>query len=278
VATEVKQRNPRVLVVVGAVLALATFALVFYISRNNSSSGTGSVSGATVSVVVAKNDLTQGTQLNGDVLKVVSLPSDRVPGGSYNSVQAANGKFLAVGVTANTPITQSLLVVSKDQVANAALTEQPLDIAAGNVAVAIPTNQGGISHDTSPDLTTVGNNIHAEDRIDILMTSNGSVHLAFQDLRVLQVGVRSGAATGSPTLLVVEVNRAQAEQLTYLFAKKFKADGTTEDKTAANAMTFVLRSHNDYKKGPLDAGNPSSKPVQDTPVNGAVFDSLFPGR
>jgi len=265
VATEVKQRNNRVIVIAGAVVAVAAFLGVVLVSRSGNSTG----SAQTVNVVVAAADLPQGTQLTANMLKLASVPQDTAPANAYPSPSLVVGKFLSVSVTANTPITPGLIVVDKATAQTAALSAQPLDISPGFVALAIP---GGT------DLQSIGCNIHPEDHIDILINpGNNSVRYAFQDVRVLAVG-DYGAATApcpAPTL-VVELPRAQAETLTFL---------TTPNLTPNQpvVLKYVLRPHNDYgTKGQpgkyLDNGNPAVPQPNDPGANASSVAGLFPAR
>ena len=263
-ATEVKQRNNRVIVIAGAVVAVAAFLGVVLVSR----SGTGSTTSApTVGVVVAKADLPQGTELTADMLKLASVPSDAAPTGAFVNPTAVVGKFLSISVTANTPITPGLIVVDKTTAQTAALSAQPLDISPGYVALAIP---GGT------DLQAVGCNVHPEDHIDILINpGNNSVRYAFQDVRVLGVGDYGAATTPCPApTLIVELPRAQAETLTFL---------TTPNLGPQVVLKYVLRPHNDYGKNGqpgkyLDNGSPAVPQPPDPGANASSVAGLFPGR
>jgi Flp pilus assembly protein CpaB len=263
VATEVKQRNNRVIVIAGAVVAVAAFLGVVLVSR----SGNGSTSSTpTVNVVVAAADLPQGTQLTAGMLKTAAVPTDTAPTGAYVDATQAVGKFLSVSVTANTPITPGLTVQDKVAAGTAALSAQPLSITAGYVALAIP---GGT------DLQSIGCNIHPEDHIDILINpGNNSVRYAFQDVRVLGVGDYGAATTPCPApSLVVELPRAQAETLTFL---------TTPNLGPQVVLKYVLRPHNDYGKAGqpkyLDNGNPAVPQPADPGANASSVAGLFPGR
>jgi Flp pilus assembly protein CpaB len=279
VATEVKQRNNRVLVLVGAVLALGAFGAVLYLSRSNT---TDSGSAAqTTPVVVAKVDLTRSTQLSDlpNQLQIIQLPSDRAPVGAYQDFTGLTGKYLAISVGRNTPIVPESLVNDVNAVKTATLATQPLDITLGMVAVAIPAGT---------DLNQVGCNIHPEDHIDFLIDpGNGSVRFGFQDVRVLTVGDYGGTATGCAPVFVVELPRAQAEQVVFL----------TAGKGPQNVVRFVLRPHAEYGKiggtpaypnyegidtkyGPKSelAGSPSVPAPPDQAVSAQTFNQLFPPR
>jgi Flp pilus assembly protein CpaB len=281
VATEVKQRNNRVIVLVGVVIALVAFGLSLYVSHNGSSNS--SSSGSTIPVAVAKNDLIQGSQITSDAISIVQYQQSQVPAGYSPDGASVLNKFLAVGVSKNTPLTANLLVADANSAKSAALTVQPLDIHPGFVAMAIPTDGGGGSPDkASPDIVSVGNWIQPEDHIDMIIDSGqGSVRYAFQDVRVLKVGTYTTAAGGSAagTVFVVEVQRAQAEELSYLIAKKTDLQGQTG---GPHILTYVLRGVKDKGTGSgsnyLDDSDPNVPAKKDAPVSAQTFNALFPGK
>ncbi|MGH7747274.1 MAG: SAF domain-containing protein, partial [Candidatus Dormibacteria bacterium] len=185
-ATEVKQRNNRVIVLVGVVIALVAFGLSLYVSHSGSSNS--SSSGSTVPVAVAASDLLQGSQITQGSISIVQYQQTQVPAGYSPDGAALLNKFLSVGVTKNTPLTANLLVADPNSAKTAALTVQPLDIHPGYVAMAIPTDGGGgTSNKPSPDIVSVGMWIQPEDHIDMIVdTGTGSVRYSFQDVRVLK--------------------------------------------------------------------------------------------
>jgi Flp pilus assembly protein CpaB len=281
VATEVKQRNNRVLVLVGAVVAIGAFAAVLYLSRsNNSSSGTSGSSGAaTVSVVVAKTDLLQGTQLTADQLAVTQYNADQAPVGSYPDAGPVVGQFLAVGVTKNTPIVPGDIAPNANTAKAQALTTAPLNIRSGYVAMAIPASFGS----DDAHLTNVACYIHPEDHIDMLIDpGNASIRYAFQDVRVLTTGdFGAAAASACPSNYTVELPRDQAESMAFLMTNK----------GPATVVRYVLRSSHDdsnpastpqNKNGEapkyLDSGSTSVPAFKDNPVTTQLFNALFPAK
>lgn len=263
-ATEVKQRNNKVLLLVGAVLAVAAFGLSLYVSR--SSSNNSSSSGQTVPVVVAKADLAKGAQLTADQLTVVQYGVDQVPAGSAPNDSTLVGKFLAVSVSKNTPITSSLIAVDANAAKAAALPLAPLDIHPGFVALAIPATAGG----ATAELTSIGCYVHTDDHLDMLVDTkgDGSVRYGFQDVRVLQV-LTNGAATAAgacPTAFVVEMPRAQAEELAALVSGKIPT---------VSVVKYVLRPQKEYGKGYEDIADPSVPQKKDQAVTPQVLENLF---
>ena len=280
-ATEVKQRNNRVIVLVGVVIALVAFGLSLYVSHSGGSNA--SSSGQTVPVAVAKSDLVQGSQITQDVISVVQYQQNQVPAGYSPDGAGLLNKFLSVGVTKNTPLTANLLVADAHSAQTAALTVQPLDIHPGFVAIAIPTDGGGGTADKpSPEIVSAGMWIQPEDHIDVIIDSGqGSVRYAFQDVRVLKVGSQAaaGGATTSATVFVVELPRAQAEEMAFLIAKKTDLNGATG---GPHILSFVLRGTKDKGTGTgsnyLDIADPNVPAKKDAPVSAQTFNALFPGK
>src|SRR5258708_21398254 len=105
-ATEAKQRNNRVIMVVlGLVLAAAAFGLSLYVSKSGSTTSTSNAQ--QVGVVVAKTDLPQGTQLTADVLTVKPYPADTAPTGSVSDINPVTKKFISASEPMNRPITNN---------------------------------------------------------------------------------------------------------------------------------------------------------------------------
>jgi len=273
VATEVKQRNNRIIMVVlGLVLAAAAFGLSLYVSK--SGSGTGAGTGQQVSVVVAKSDLPQGTQLTPDVLTSAAYPVASAPAGAVTDANALAGKYLSIAVTQNTPITAALLVNDAASAKTAALSMQPLPLHAGDVALAIPV--GGAGADKTPELQTFGLYVQPGDHFDVLVDDGkGNVRYAFQDVPVLKVGAYSASGSGAASVLVVEMSRAEAEGMTFLIAHSGQPGFPT-------LLKYVLRPDPKATAGPTPSYidtvpfNPPAK--QDPAVNSNSFNALFPAH
>ena len=214
-ATEVKQRNNRIIMVVlGLVLAAAAFGLSLYVSKSGNNNNSTSGSGQQVNVVVAKTDLPQGTALSADVLTTKQYSVDAAPTGAIGDPATIAGKYLSIAVTQNTPITGNLLVADAASAKTAALSLTPLDIHAGDVAMGIPVS--GAGSDTA-ELNTFGLYIQPDDRIDVMVDDGkGAVRYAFQDVRILKVGSYSASGSGAANVLVVELPRGEAEAFAWL--------------------------------------------------------------
>lgn len=271
-ATEVKQRNNRIIMVVlGLVLAAAAFGLSLYVSK--SGSGNSTSSGSQVNVVVAKADLPQGTQLTADLLTTKAYSTDAVPTGFVADESLVLNKYTSIAVTMNTPITNNLLVADAASAKTAALSLTPLDIHAGNVALGIPVAGAG---NDSAELNTFGMYIQPDDRFDIMIDDGkGNIRYAFQDIRVLKVGAYSAAGSGGASVLVIELPRGEAEAMAYLL-----------DHNGQPGQPSIVR----YVLRPKAQASPTASPnfVDTTPfnapnkadqgVNGQTFSQLFPSH
>lgn len=263
-AVELKQRNTRLILGAGVVLAVFSFVAVFYLLSHNGNNNpsSGGNAGENVDVVVAKTDLPQATVLTPAQLTLVPYPAANVPPDSYHSPSNLNGRVLSISVSRNTPIGASMLAAAQSAPTSVAgaVPLAGLSISPGNVAFAIP-----VTGAASGELQSVGYYIQPEDHIDILIDpGSGSVRYGFQDVRVLKVGTASqgtsAAAPAAPTVYIVELPRNQAEQMTLLLGGK----------TPASIVKYVLRPHSEYGHYE-DATGP---PVPSTKDDSATAQSL----
>ena len=274
-ATEVKQRNNRVMVIIGAVLAVAAFgACLFLATHGSGSSGSSSNGGSSaplVSTVVASTTIPKDTKITQDELSVKQLPADQVPAGSPADPSALVGKFVSVDVAQNEVVQTSWLYADVNSATAAIALTPPLDIHKGFVALAMPVSGAGPQF--TQDAFTVGGFVHDDDHIDIIIDAgNGVTRYALQDIRVLHVGNANAAAGSTPTVLIVEVNRSQAELLTYL----------TTNRGPQLVLRYVLRAKEDDGQTTgsnyVNSTDPGIKPVTDPPVTTDTFNKLFPNR
>ncbi|MBV8445114.1 MAG: hypothetical protein JOZ92_04280, partial [Candidatus Dormibacteraeota bacterium] len=186
--------------------------------------------------------------------------------------------------TVNTPIVPAFFQAAPLSAATTTNSNgQPVDLATqivkGYVALAIPAvpatppaSTSGTQLNTfglSGDLATVGYWIQPGDHIDILVDpGNNGVRYSFQDLVVLRVGT-AGAANGTPTVLIVEAPRAQAELLTALVTLR----GITKDASGnvtpgPYVIKYVIRPQSEW--GKLAADNSSYTPNYESSGNGSL--------
>jgi len=232
-ATEVKPKSNRILLIFGVFLAIVAFGGALLVGRTGggtTSLGNGSKN---VPAVVATKDIPASTQITADMVTVQQFSSDQAP------PYAFRGKDLVVGKYAAIPIHLGQAIIDYDIVADSGSVPSAkqafLPIPAGMVAMQIPTGE----------LVGAGGYIQPDDRIDIIITA--SIYPAntspanakpytkttFTNLHIIRVGPAGAANTrGISSSLTVIVTLKQAEDL------KFLLDNTN--------YKFVLKSVKDY--------------------------------
>src|SRR5438094_7263581 len=118
-ATEVKPRSNRLLMVLGIVVAVVAFLLIILLGGNKG--GGNESAGRTIDVVVAAVDIPAGTQISAPLVKVVKFAPDQVPAGAFNVITCAakatgctdvTGQFASVALPKNSALTTSNVVSS----------------------------------------------------------------------------------------------------------------------------------------------------------------------
>jgi Flp pilus assembly protein CpaB len=251
----------RILLVGGIIFALLAGVVVFIaVSKSSSTAPTQ----PTTPVVVALTNITGGSQLSAANLTTRPYLVPDVPPDSYTTPTQLIGQSLPVSVSAGTPITQQLLQATAGSSGTSTLTTptNQLPIAHNDVALAIPASGG--TPTTTVDQMAVGYYILAGDQIDIIGDLGGAtstshqVQYVFQDIPVLAVGYAapttttpasgSATATAAPTLaapsyFVVEMTRAQAEEMTALLTGNFT---TATGGDPALVLKYALRPTKEY--------------------------------
>ncbi|MFN2462341.1 MAG: Flp pilus assembly protein CpaB [Candidatus Dormibacteria bacterium] len=242
-ASDVKPRNNRLLMIIGIVIAFVAAGLVILTGGGK---GGGDNGPRNQEVVVSAVDIPSGQQISDSLVKVVKFAPDQVPAGALTTTKAAVGQFSAIALPKNTLITNSNLVPTVKSVP--AQKKPYLDIPAGERAIAIP--MGG-------ELQAVAGYIQQDDRIDIIYSpKSGLWKTTYQNLRVARIGgpaasaatTTTNAAPALATSFVVYVNLEDAETLSLLFS--------------TGNFKLALRSQADANKNEVQ------------PSNGATTDSL----
>jgi len=134
----------------------------------------------TRSVVVASKDLTFGTTLKEEHLRVVEFPKESVPAGSFGSVDSVLAQTTKVFVVDGEPILAS-----------------KLSSIGGGLSVRIPPDMRGMSIKVN-EVTGVSGFVLPGDRVDVLVTidnvnngTNAVTKTILQDLEVLASGVKT---------------------------------------------------------------------------------------
>ena len=225
-ATEVKPKSNRILLIFGVFLAIVAFGGALLVGRT--SGGSVSVGGSkNVPAVVATKDIPASTVITADMVTVQQFSSDQAPPYAFRAKDLVVGKFAAI------PIHSGSAIVDYDVVSDVsgvpAAKQAFLPIPAGMVAMQIPTGE----------LVGVGGYIQPDDRIDVIVSYQPTgapqplTKTSFTNLHVIRVGPAGGANTrGITSSLTVIVTLKQAEDL------KWALDSTN--------YKFVLKSFKDY--------------------------------
>jgi pilus assembly protein CpaB len=248
-ATEVKPKSNRILLIFGVFLAIVAFGGALLVGRT--SGGTNAIGGGgskTIDVVVATKDIAASTQITADLVTITKYSEDQTPPFAFHSKDLVVGKFAALPIHANSAIIDYFIVSDAGSVQPA--KQAFLPIPAGMVAMQIPTGE----------LVGVGGYIQPDDRIDVIATatvllpgnvSKPETKTTFTNLHVIRVGPAGGANTrGISSSLTVVVTLKQAEDL------KFLLDNTN--------YKFVLKSVKDY-----DQVDPDTTPTTDQSFSSA---------
>ena len=228
----------RLFIIVGAVLAVLAFFLVFLVGRTGGSSSGG---GATTAVVVAARQIPLRTQLSKADLTVQQYPTAALPATvkTYSKADDIVKSGLVAEITINQGqlITQNMLAQQGDLIAGA--TPAYLPIPKGYVALTIPA--GG-------EINGVAGFIQAGDYVSLIATvqlapfqtasspapgtPTSATRTVFQNLQILRLGPASttvqqaggtssaagssGQAGGLTSSMTVVVTPCDAEYLTWL--------------------------------------------------------------
>jgi Flp pilus assembly protein CpaB len=252
----------RVFLLIGILLAAAAAgAVLFAISRSGTTSNQ-----PTTAVVVAKTTIAAGTAITADLLTTTALVQGSFPADSFTDPSQAVGKTAPVTLSANIPLTASLFASATSGTAGTGVVSR-LDITKGYVALAIPAAGNTANVGVTAELVSLGYYIQPEDHIDIIIDpgipNQPSVRYAFQDVRVLRVGVApvtsatgtaATASSSAVTSYIIELPRNQAEILTALT--------TGHAPNSMAVLKYVLRPVAEW--GKRDGANGFDKPIYES--------------
>jgi Flp pilus assembly protein CpaB len=179
-------------------------------------------------VVVTVGSVLSGHQFVLADLGTVKYADDQLPTGAFTTKDQVVGKFSAVALAPNTPLTAALVVEVKSAIGK--VKSPYLDIPKGDVAVSIPAGD---------ELHVVGGYIQTGDYVNMLTADPKNPNtwkFQIENLQVQELGTVSNAATqGITTSYIVFLTPAQAQQveaiftspsITYRFALKSQKDST----------------------------------------------------
>jgi len=238
-ATEVKPKSNRILLIFGVFLAIVAFGGALLVGRT--SGGSVSVGGSKdVPAVIAKKDIPASTQITADMVDIQQFSQDQAPPYAFRAKDLVIGKYAAIPIHIGSAIIDYDIVTDVGSVQPA--KQAFLPIPAGMVAMQIPTGE----------LVGAGGYIQPDDRIDIIITASVGTNVnntkpltktTFTNLHIIRVGPAGGANTrGISSSLTVIVTLKQAEDLKYLL------DNTN--------YKYVLKSVKDY-----DVPDPDTAPT-----------------
>ena len=108
-ATEVKPRSNRILLIFGVFLAALAFAGALLLGRTPG--GGNALGGAkNVQIVVATKDIAPAAQITTDMVDVQNFSTEQAPPFAYRTRDAVVGHFAAVQIRQGQPILQDVLV------------------------------------------------------------------------------------------------------------------------------------------------------------------------
>jgi pilus assembly protein CpaB len=228
-ATEVKPKSNRILLIFGVFLAIVAFGGALLVGRTSGGGGIAVGGARNVPAVVALKDIPASTQITADMVTIQQFSADQAPPYAFRAKDLVVGKYAAI------PIHTGAAIIDYDVVSDQGSVQPAkqafLPIPSGMVAMQIPTGE----------LVGVGGYIQPDDRIDILVSyapgagaaAKSKTRVTFTNLRIIRVGPAGGANTrGISSSLTVIVTLKQAEDLKWLL------DNTN--------YKFVLKSVKDY--------------------------------
>ncbi len=226
-------KSARALVQLGIalVLAIAGGALMFMWASNVNKKTTPTTTKAkTVSVIVAKADLSRGTKLMEDMLQIREFTPDSRPAGTFPTVESIEGRVLNVAIGMNEAITTSKLADPSVMGGGISALIEP-----GKRAMSVKGNKVmGLSGFVRPG-----------DHVDVIVSLPEGNHetpetkLVLERVKVLATGTQLSAPdekgqTASVDIYTLELTPAESERLALAATQ-----GT---------LNFALRNEQDTEK------------------------------
>ncbi|WP_439545827.1 Flp pilus assembly protein CpaB [Sandarakinorhabdus sp.] len=230
-------RRSSIIMLIAALLlgmVAVLFARTFLGSSDKSGSG-GRVALRTVPTVVASADINFGEKLAPNKLKVVQLPADTLPAGSFQRVEeltSGEGRAAMRPIGANEILTQTSLATGASRLSTAPLLNPQMR------AIAVPVSE----------IAGVGGLLYPGDRVDVFFTRQPEealpyVELLMQDVRVLAVGLDMNVGKDKPGVVrsaTLEVSPLQAQKITLA--------------TSVGQLSLALRHFSDEARVRLQTG------------------------
>ena len=165
--------------ILAVVLGLAASAVVFFYLNQQSAANV--TARQTRPVVVAASDVTFGTKLDRNLLKVVNYPKDSVPPGAYSSLDSVVGQTTKIFLATKEPVLMS-----------------KLSTIGGGLSMMVRPNMRASSV-TVNLVSSVSGFVVPGDRVDVLVTidrmgggqQNATTRTILQNIEVLAAGVKT---------------------------------------------------------------------------------------
>ncbi|TMD64948.1 MAG: Flp pilus assembly protein CpaB [Chloroflexi bacterium] len=237
-ATEVKPKSNRILLIFGVFLAIVAFGGALLVGRTSGGAPTIGGGAKNMDVVTATQEIAASTQITAALVTITKYSDDTVPPFAFRDKNLVVGKYAAIPIHANSAIIDTDIVSDAGSVVPA--KQAFLKIPPGQVAMQIPTGE----------LVGAGGYVQPDDRIDVLVsyTVNGKslTKVTFTNLRIIRVGPAGGPnARGISSSLTVIVTLQQAQDLKWLL------DNTN--------YKYVLKAVDDYDHVDSDTSSTTSE-------------------
>jgi pilus assembly protein CpaB len=165
--------------ILAVVLGLAASAVIFFYLNQQSAANV--TARQTRPVVVAASDLTFGTKLERNLLKVVNYPKDSVPPNAYSSLDSVVGQTTKIFLATKEPVLMSKL----STIGGGLSMMVRRDMRASSVTVNLVSSVSGF--------------VVPGDRVDVLVTidrngagqQNATTRTILQNIEVLAAGVKT---------------------------------------------------------------------------------------
>jgi pilus assembly protein CpaB len=220
---------------------------------------------ATAGVVVAATDLPLAAKLKIEDLKVIEWPADHIPPGAVSDPKELVGRVLISRVLAQQPLMPGMMAAKN---------------AGSGLAALIPANMRAIAVRVD-DVVGVAGFIHADDRVDVLVTlrpsspgSEPTTKAFLQNVKVLTVGQEVDTAGQNrlhatpATVATLLVSPSDAERLVLaqtegriMLTLRSWTDSAPADTTGASPSGLVNGSAVAQREAPAGGGTPARQMV-----------------
>ncbi len=222
------QRGGRILIVLGVLLGVISFAAAFIVLSSKPTEG-ATPQIKTVKVVIAQQNIPLHTPIPASALTVYDWPEDvQLPRGTFTDTTIVAGRLSKTDIAIGQVVDSDMVVDKKVEETRKGLgSDASLIVPAGQVAVAFPVNQ----------ISSVSSAIKDGDRVDLMVSYNIAqvpganqpvatvrqvTQLALQDVEILRVGSWTTAAAANDAApqaagdITFLVNRQDALVLKFL--------------------------------------------------------------